>query len=335
VTGRFLSRDPLLIPRTAATTNPYAFAMNDPVNGADPSGLDCTECQRAPGVDWRGGIGNWSEFPWPIDIDINQNDTYPRYYRPGGQSSAAPSLAVNGFLATGLIEATVPEAEILGGAAVGAGEAVAGETMAATVGGVVLIAAAPGALALGLLHLTGGDVRAPGGAFCDVVEECQVEAATRAQERYEAAQANQFAAEIDQAGTDLRALSDSYRSRGNGRIVNGYHGTNGDNVLNILNSGVMRPSNGEIYLSENLADTFVHGADTKRGAAFSTNVTLFVPEGADIVRVSRPGNPQTIIIRTNTPIVTRVNALYARVRLEGAFVVSLFSGERAIRNILE
>jgi RHS repeat-associated protein len=40
VIGRFLSRDPLLVPRSAATSNPYAFSMNDPVNGADPSGLD-------------------------------------------------------------------------------------------------------------------------------------------------------------------------------------------------------------------------------------------------------------------------------------------------------
>jgi len=40
VIGRFLSRDPLLVPRTAATSNPYAFAMNDPHNGSDPSGLD-------------------------------------------------------------------------------------------------------------------------------------------------------------------------------------------------------------------------------------------------------------------------------------------------------
>jgi RHS repeat-associated protein len=40
VIGRFLSRDPALAARSAATTNPYAFAMNDPMNGSDPTGLD-------------------------------------------------------------------------------------------------------------------------------------------------------------------------------------------------------------------------------------------------------------------------------------------------------
>jgi RHS repeat-associated protein len=37
--GRFISEDPIGL---AGGINPYVFAGNDPVNSADPYGLDCT-----------------------------------------------------------------------------------------------------------------------------------------------------------------------------------------------------------------------------------------------------------------------------------------------------
>jgi RHS repeat-associated protein len=48
--GRFLQRDPVINRRTATSAHPYAFAMNNPVDNADPSGLDCigVECLVDP-----------------------------------------------------------------------------------------------------------------------------------------------------------------------------------------------------------------------------------------------------------------------------------------------
>lgn len=57
VIGRFLSRDPLLLARSAATSNPYAFALNDPINLADPTGL-CAGSECDIGIQWFGGF--WS-----------------------------------------------------------------------------------------------------------------------------------------------------------------------------------------------------------------------------------------------------------------------------------
>jgi RHS repeat-associated protein len=56
--GRFLSRDPLVIPRSASTTNPYTFASNDPINRTDRSGLNdfCDTSQPSCGSDSADGV---------------------------------------------------------------------------------------------------------------------------------------------------------------------------------------------------------------------------------------------------------------------------------------
>jgi RHS repeat-associated protein len=71
VIGRFLSRDPLTVPRGGSSTNPYAFALNDPVNSADPTGLDCVEAECLPWVpiitvDFGGGSGSGSRGGGPL-----------------------------------------------------------------------------------------------------------------------------------------------------------------------------------------------------------------------------------------------------------------------------
>lgn len=46
--GRFLSRDPLALMETAATSNPYGFAFNDPLNVSDRTGLAPNSCAGNP-----------------------------------------------------------------------------------------------------------------------------------------------------------------------------------------------------------------------------------------------------------------------------------------------
>lgn len=94
-----------------------------------------------------------------------------------------------------------------------------------------------------------------------------------------------------------------------------YHGTTGDNIVAILNNGVMKPVGGEIYFVKHesqLHSSFVHGADTSRRAAFVLNVRIHIPEDATLKPDPRPGNPDCWILRTSKPVAAEALKLFVR-----------------------
>ena len=92
-----------------------------------------------------------------------------------------------------------------------------------------------------------------------------------------------------------------------------FHGTDGDNILSIIRDGSMRADlNHEIYYSVRFEDVLVHGADSKRKAAFGFKARITLPAGASQRRESRPGNPIAIIVTTALPVPAEILELYVR-----------------------
>ena len=93
VIGRFLSRDPLLIAGRATASNPYAFARNDPVNAADPSGLDVNV-----GLSIQSGTGSAGNSSAPVTPLVqNPGPTLERlgsvFFGSGRTPAPAPSVS--------------------------------------------------------------------------------------------------------------------------------------------------------------------------------------------------------------------------------------------------
>jgi RHS repeat-associated protein len=73
--GRFLQRDPLVIPRSAARVNPYHYAWNNPVSYSDPSGNDPMLWIRktfggSNSASGGGGGGVWGNLLTNVGISV-------------------------------------------------------------------------------------------------------------------------------------------------------------------------------------------------------------------------------------------------------------------------
>jgi hypothetical protein len=113
-----------------------------------------------------------------------------------------------------------------------------------------------------------------------------------------------------------------------------YHGTNGDNILQILRSRRMRPNiSGKIFFSQHRFDSaFMHGPDLKRKLTFVIKVRVKVPNGATLQRYSTPGVASTLVLNTETALFAEVLDLYVRKPQGGP--IETIHGKAAIERFL-
>lgn len=94
--------------------------------------------------------------------------------------------------------------------------------------------------------------------------------------------------------------------------MRGYHGTTGDNILSIIDSGVFIPKNNKVFLGSSPGRTFVHGVDTGRRAAFSVKVEVDVRNAQRYGRESLQGNPGATVIEGSSNLPVKVTELHVR-----------------------
>ena len=95
-----------------------------------------------------------------------------------------------------------------------------------------------------------------------------------------------------------------------------YHGTNGDNILQIIRSSAILPNpEGKVFFSEWRFDSvLMHGADTRRGATFAVKLLVTIPTTAVLQQAATAGVSDTLIVATTMPLQVQVLELYVRER---------------------
>lgn len=93
-----------------------------------------------------------------------------------------------------------------------------------------------------------------------------------------------------------------------------FHGTTGDNILSIIETGLMKPDQKhEIFFSRYRWDScLMHGADRKRKAGFVVKVEVDISDKVKHVFRETPGVHDTVILQTADPLPVRVLELFVR-----------------------
>lgn len=116
-----------------------------------------------------------------------------------------------------------------------------------------------------------------------------------------------------------------------------YHGTKADSILSILREGVIRPSDGVIYIGRfesQFHSLFQYGVDISRSAAFVIKLRAHLPENCVPKRLARPGAPPDAwVLETNTPI--RAEVLQLFVRHKPGEPIEIKNGSMEIGNYLQ
>jgi len=96
------------------------------------------------------------------------------------------------------------------------------------------------------------------------------------------------------------------------RTLRAFHGAPAANALSIVDSGTLVPSGGEIWMSSDIAETWVHGADRSRRAAYSLDLTVDLGDVVPRRDPTRVVAPNAIVLETSAPLQVEVNGLHVR-----------------------
>ena len=93
-----------------------------------------------------------------------------------------------------------------------------------------------------------------------------------------------------------------------------YHGTNGDNILEIIRLGALKPnSDGKLFFSERRFDSvLMHGADLRRKVTLAIKLRVTIAPPAVVQQAATAGVPDTLVVSTSIPLRAQVLELYVR-----------------------